>query len=205
MKIICCTMYSPSHKELADISVQNFQEYCERHGYEFRVIRIDNDKWEYKKHEAFQKWMANDECDLIFYKDVDSIITNMGIRIADFINETNALFVTEDKTEINGGSLILVNNRWGALLNDMILALRHVCENEQNAMVGLRQNVPIFKDWAHILDHPSINSYLYEMYPEIGRLTPKEGQWEEGHFVLHTPALPMAKRIEILKNATITR
>jgi hypothetical protein len=205
MKIICCTMYSPSHKELAGISVPNFQEYCERHGYEFRVIRIDNDRWEYKKHEAFQKWMGEGECDLIFYKDVDSIVTNMKIPLTEFIDEDHDLFITKDETEINGGSLIFKNSKWGRMINGVILGMRHICENEQNAMVQLECGFPMFYECMKTLPHPSINSYLYEMYPEIGRLTPQEGQWEEGQFVLHTPALPMEKRIEILKNATITR
>ena len=32
-----------------------------------------------------------------------------------------------------------------------------------------------------------------------------QGHWREGDFVLHVPALQMEKRIEVLKNAKITR
>jgi hypothetical protein len=56
-----------------------------------------------------------------------------------------------------------------------------------------------------ILPHPSLNSYPYEHYPEFKNVTHEQGNWEEGDFLLHCPALPYEKRAEILRNAKITR
>lgn len=203
MKIICCTMFSPSHEELAEVSLVNLIEYTKIHGYGMRIIYIENDKWEYKKHEAFVKFFE-EGYDLIWYKDVDSIITNLTIPVTDFVDDEHDFFITRDFTELNGGSIIIKNTNNGKWVNDEILRMRNEFQNEQNVINSLYTQ-PVFRKKVKTLSHPSINSYLYENYVEIGKLLKDEGQWEEGCFVLHVPALPMEQRIKILKQAKITR
>ena len=53
------------------------------------------------------------------------------------------------------------------------------------------------------LTHPSINSYLYENYPEIPAQEEEYGQWVPGNFVLHLPGMSQEKRIEIMKNTPV--
>lgn len=200
MRVIVCSMFSPSHQELADISVPNLQEYANRHGYELRIINIENDKWEYKKHEAFKEWMDKDECDLIWYKDVDSLITNLSIPIESFVDDENVFYLTKDFNEINGGSVIIKNTIGGRMFNDMVLENGGMFENEQN----LFNSFPILVfgvDFMKTLSHPSINSYKYDLYPECKSHVGREdlGDWQPGNFVIHFPALQLKDRIELMK------
>ena len=199
-------MFSPSHQELADLTVPNLEEYCNRHRYTLKIIEIENDKWEYEKHKWFKRRFEEfPETDLIWYKDVDSIITNMSIPITDFIDDSSSFYLTKDFTELNGGSVIIKNTEVGRLFNQTVLENKDMFQNEQNfynSMPMLMMGENIMKP----LKHPSINSYNYSLYPECKDYVGKEdlGDWVDGKsFVLHVPALQMKDRIEILKNAKI--
>lgn len=199
MKVCVCTMYSPSHQELADLTVPNMKEYAQKHGYDTYEIKVENDQWEFKKHGAFTE-LFNIGYDLVWYKDVDTMITNMTIPVTDFIDDEHSFFITKDWTELNGGSVIIKNDDFGKKYNAFILESKYRYQNEQNAYNDTYENL---KHGIKIIPQHTINAYLYELYPEIGKLTKEEGQWEEGCLLLHTPALQMDKRIEILKNAKI--
>jgi hypothetical protein len=202
MKVCCCTYYSPSYKALADIHLVNLSEYCQRHGYTMWVENIENDKWEYKKHEMFKE-LFEEGFDVIWYRDIDSVISNLTIPITMFLSEEGHFFLTMDYTELNGGSVVIRNTHEGRRFNELILSMRSRHQNEQNCYNILELDTDDYT--MKTLPQQTLNSYLYELYPEIGKLSPREGQWEEGHFVLHVPALAMGKRIEVLKNAKITR
>lgn len=206
MKVACCTYYSPSYKALADISLPNLSEYCARHGYYMWVENIENDKWEYVKHEMFKR-LFEEGFDLIWYKDVDSVITNMRIPITDFIDEGHDFFITKDVNELNGGSVVIKNTDWGRVFNKAVLNNKGILDNEQNAYVSLYEGAkPGIVNTMKILPHPSINSYDYSLYQEFPNIRKrKEGHWHEGDFVLHTPGAPMEVRLNTLKNVKIIR
>lgn len=199
MKVVVATMYSPSHQELADLTVPNMKEYAQKHNYDTHEIKIENDKWEYKKHEEFKE-LFKQGYDLIWYKDVDSIITNMTIPITDFIDEDNSFYLTLDFTELNGGSVIIKNTDYGNRFNEDALSQRTWYQNEQNFYNSITRRCLL-----KVLPHPSINSYNYSLYPECKEYVGREdlGDWQEGNLLLHVPALQMKDRIETLKNAKI--
>lgn len=198
-------MFSPSHEELAEVSLVNLIEYTKIHGYDMRIIYIENDKWEYRKHEAFEKYFK-EGYDLIWYKDVDSVITNLTMPITDFIDDEHSFFITKDFTELNGGSIITKNTKDGQSVNDNILEMSGEYLNEQNA-INVLIDIQPFNKFMKVLPHPSINSYHYNLYPECKKYVGREdlGDWKEGNFLLHVPALPMEQRIKILKQAKIKR
>lgn len=200
MKVVVATMYSPSHQELADLTVPNMEAYASKYGYDTHIIKVENDKWEYKKHEAFKELFKT--YDLIWYKDVDSILTSFKIPITDYIDEEHSFFITKDWTELNGGSICIRNNEWGVWINNMVLANRYKYPNEQN-VYNANYDIMVVGKSIKVLPQHTINAYKYELYPEIGKLTKEQGQWEEGCLLLHTPALQMKDRIETLKNAKI--
>ncbi len=205
MRVLCCTMYSPSHKPLAEVSLPNLGEYCARHKYNIAAIPIEDDKWEYKKHEWLEQMFEKGGWDIIWYKDIDSVITNMNKRIEDFVNKKHDFFITRDFTELNGGSIIIKNSDGGRWVNDFILDKRNEYENEQNIINAFSESVD-FSAHMKILPHPSINSYNYSLYPECKEYVGKDdfGDWRIGNFVLHVPGLGFNDRIEVLKNAKIT-
>lgn len=206
MKVVCCIMYSPSHKELANIAIRNLQEYCRTHGYiEYYIDYIEDGKWEYEKHKAFKK-LFEYGYDLIWYRDVDSLVTNMTIPITDFIDYHYSFYITKDFNELNGGSVIIKNDKHGSEFNKIVLEAKPSFENEQNFYNAVIDDM-YFSNKIKVLPHPSINSYRYDLYPECKEYVGKEdlGDWKEGNFVLHVPALPLEKRAEVLRVAKIIR
>ena len=127
----------------------------------------------------------------------------MGKKITDFIDATYNFYITRDFNELNGGSVIIKNTVGGEAFNEFILRNRKRFENEQNVYNYYEDYLsPVMK----VVDHPSFNSYDYSLYPECKNIRSRElGHHHEGDFVLHTPGLPMEKRIEVLKQAKITR
>lgn len=205
MKVAVVTSTSPNRKDIFDVSYPNMKEYCNKHGYIPIVIHLEDGGWHYKKHETFND-LFHKGYDLIWYRDDDSVITNMTIPIESFIDDQHELFICEDDIMgINGGSLIIKNNNGGKWVNDFILSHKKDFNNEQEVMEYYKDELFLL-GYMKILPHPSINSYPYEMYPELDQATPHEkGNWREGDFLLHCPALPYEKRAEILRKAKIIK
>lgn len=204
MKIAVVTMWAGNYMGIAELTLPVMREYCKFHNYEFREIWLENgNEYHFKKHEYFTELFKSD-IEAIWYLDIDCLITDIAKPITDFMDEEHDLFITEDKTELNGGSIIIKNTAWARAFNDLVLEQRKNFDNEQNVYVAFHP-IQVISNKINVLPHPSINSYLYELYPEYGKLTLEEGQWEEGCFVLHTPAAPMNVRIDALKNAKIIR
>lgn len=198
-------MWGDNYRELAETTVPVMQHYCQKHGYGFHEILLgDNgNDYAFKKHEAFKELFTHD-IDAILYLDVDCMITNVNTKVEDFIDEEHSFFITRDFNELNGGALIVKNDYYSVIFNEWVWQSRNDFENEQNAInFFIDKNLPT---WVKILPHPSINSYQYSLYPEctshVGK--PELGDWFEGAFILHVPALPLEKRIEILSNVKIT-
>lgn len=204
-KIAVVTMSCPRYSEIAKVSLENMKEYCDKHGYLQSVITLpETERFHYKKHEFFKEAFKTD-VQAIFYKDIDTVITNMNIPIEAFLTKEYDLFITKDTMGINGGSLIIKNSEGGRMVNDAILNLRDKFNNEQEVMNWLI-NEPQWNQYVKILSHPSINSYDYSAYQELAHITQRhEGHHHEGDFILHTPALPFEKRAEILRNVKIIK
>lgn len=206
MKVLIITEYCPRYQEVADVSLPNMYEYAKRHGYDVHEIKLSNEEgFHYKKHEFFRDVFLKSDYDLCWYKDIDSIITNLTIPIEVFVDGKHSLFIcNDDIMGINGGSLIIKNNDEGWLVNEFILRKRYKFNNEQEVMEFYKEQLQ-FLYYMKILPHPSINSYPYPAYPELKPATEEQGNWREGNFLLHCPALPYEKRAEILRNAKIIK
>ncbi len=206
--IVVCTEYGFNYQSIADITVPVMEEYCLRHGYEFVHINLlgDGDKYQFMKHVSIGGILNKKDVTLIWYLDCDALITNLNYKIECFTDDQHSFYITKDFNELNGGSVIIRNTKYGKMLNNSILKHgREKYENEQNYYNNEKiiMNICGMK----ILPHPSINSYRYDLYPEckeyVGK--PELGDWAEGQFVLHVPALPLDKRAEVLRNAKIIR
>lgn len=204
-KIAVVTMTCPRYNAIAEVSLPNMLEYTERHGYFQSVISLpETEGFHYKKHEFFREAFKTD-IQAIFYKDIDTVITNMNIPIDAFISDEHDLMITKDVGGVNGGSLIIKNSEGGRWVNDFILSHRNEFNNEQEVIDHYIDD-PEFSKYVKILSHPSINSYRYDAYPELTHITKREeGNWHEGDFLLHTPALDLLSRANVLKKAHIKR
>lgn len=171
------------------------------HGYVFHIKKVPN----YDRYNGLHKLKmldAIDDGDVAMIVDADVIITNFNYKIEDFFEFGNELFLADGA---NCGVMIVRKTFRGItdVITEDIKAGKFDCE--QDAIGYL---ISTNKSWnVKILPHPCFNSYLSELYPEIPQpVTEEEGQWIEGKsFILHLPALPLEKRIEIMKNTKITR
>lgn len=207
MRIIMFTEYGDNFREIAAITTPVMREYCEKHGYEFRELILDGtgNEYYYKKHEFIRDIFDNDEADTVFYLDCDAIITNHTIRVESFLAYGTSFIVTEHNGELNGGAILLMKGNRGNDVNNFILAHRDKFENEQNVINNYREEL-LYGGSMAIMLHPAFNSLDYSQYPEFPNLRlAKEGHWVDGCFVLHTPALSLEKRADILRNTKIIR
>ena len=99
MKILVLTQYAENYNELADVTVPVLKKYCERHGYDLCVHKIEM-PYHYKKHYVIEKL---NNYDLVFYIDIDAMVTNHKIKIESFLNEEKDFYITKDLNELNGG------------------------------------------------------------------------------------------------------
>lgn len=203
MKIAVATEFSPAYQQIADVTLPVLKRYCDKHDYELCVIDIPDGGFHYRKIEWLQEKFKTD-VEAVFYLDVDALITNLSVPIENFIDDDCSLFITRDAGGINGGSLIIRNSHIGNWMLELILSLRDNFNNEQEVLEHLMKS-PQFNQFVKVLPHPSINSYRMDLYKELIHLTkPEDGMWHEGDFVLHTPALLLEQRAEVLKNTKIT-
>lgn len=89
MKIALVTAYNNNFEEVGSLSSENKILYCSKQGYDFvRSDCIPDERFAFNwvKPLAINKLMDN--YDYIMWSDADSIITNMTIRIEDFIGES---------------------------------------------------------------------------------------------------------------------
>lgn len=207
MRVIVFTEYGSNYLRIANVTVPVNAEYCERHGYQFRILELEGtgNEYYYKKHEYIRDLLDNDEADVVFYLDCDAIITNHQLPITNFISYGAIFMITEHDGELNGGAILVRNGNRGNDINNFILARRDKFPNEQNVLNHYKYHLG-YGGAMSVLPHPSFNSFDYSQYPEFPDLRkPEQGHWVEGCFVLHTPALSVEKRIEVLSQAKIIR
>lgn len=194
-------MWSPAYQELADICVPNLQEYCDKHGYELRNINARNNDCWFRKHQFFNDvFESTKEDDIIFYCDVDTLITNHNIKIEQIVLNEPSVFITKDFNELNGGSIILRCDRTGRLINQYILSQKENFQNEQNVYNSSEFKIR-FGSSTCILQQNTINSYSYDLYPECREYIGRNdlGDWANGDFLIHFPGLGINDRIELMK------
>lgn len=204
-KIAITISYTKNWKELAEITIPNTAEYCTRHGYSLFVTVEE----EYDKYTGLEK-LRNIKTllphfDVVFSMDCDSIITNHNRMIEDYINGEGDFFVAEG---LNCGVFAIKNTTFGTSFIHYATGLisSRECHCEQDCLEKYMDKHPSNNN-IRILPHPSINSYMSELYPEIPQpVTEEQGQWVAGKsFICHLPAMGINKRAEIMRTIKITK
>lgn len=198
MRVLFFTEYGSNYAEIAAVTVPIMRKYCERHGYEFRELILEGtgNEYAFKKNWYLTK-VFREGIDLIFYLDVDAVITNHDIRIESFLDEEHEMFITEHCGEVNGGAILIKNSTASIKMNEAVLSYSGKVDNEQNALTELMKE-PSFAKLVKIVPHPAFNSIEHGLYPEL-KDSKELSDWEEGHFVCHFPALGINDRLELVK------
>lgn len=197
MKIGVCTHYTADWLKLADITIDVLDKYCQKHNYDLNV----NEFLQEGKYNGINKILqAIDHLetnDVVMVMDIDTMVMNHTIKIEDLIDNEHDLFITTDYNGINAGVFIIRNTDWGyAFLNYVLDAIREPnihCEQDAiKKYVGQYRSAGI-----KYLPQYKMNSYLYELYPNIPLQSHEQGNFNLFDFILHLPGIALQKRIEI--------
>jgi hypothetical protein len=200
-----------SWQPIADIVVPNAKEYANKHGYSFIEIVYEEYFSGFEKIRKIMEFFRERSGISKRYKyamcmDADTLITNHNKRFDNFINASNDFYICKDVNGINAGVFIIKNTVWSKYFMSWLLEQegKSWAYCEQDAIVGYRET--FINNSIEIIEHPSFNSYRYDLYPEFNHIKEgKNGCWHEGDFILHLPGLGMEKRLEILKNTKIIK
>lgn len=193
--------YTPNFKPLIDISKPIHEEYCRVHGYSFHLKEVP----EYGVYDGLDKLSqileVCEDGDIALVMDADAIISNLNITVESFLKDGKDWYLSEG---LNMGVFIVritsINVKAINEIMDEVKAKIFYCE--QDAMIIHHKFLPNLC----IKQHPCFNSYLSGFYTEIKQpVSEQQGQWVEGSFILHLPALPLHQRLNIMKSIKITR
>jgi len=173
------------YRASVQLGLQNKQEYCEKHGYDF----ICGDKsLDTSRHIVWSKIllildvMKNSAYKWIFLSDADALVMNTGLCIEDLIDEDYDLIINHDFNGFNSGHFLIRNcARSRKLLQE---AYKHTefldhPEWEQGAILATLQENRAYLSRTKIIPQRLMNSF-----PDVlGSLL--QGTYQPGDFILH--------------------
>lgn len=199
MNKICVQMlYTEDWVSLALRSAKSIVDYCDLHGYS-RDVRVVNTPYNWiEKLSSIRNTFMRRSANVVWSLDCDAIITNPNFNIETFLDNDHDFYVTKDFNGINCGSFIVKDTEYSYDLINWVLKQSGKTGNhcEQDAINSYMKAYP--NNRIKILPQSTINSYKYELYPEIPPQTEEQGQWVEGKsHVLHLPGVGMSLRNQI--------
>lgn len=205
-KIAIVSLFNERHKDLADITWTNKQNYAAKHGY-IAVSKTDNFSVEQVHFDKFVHILdvmnTNPDVDWIWWLDNDAMITNFDIRLEDLVDPDFHVIMATDIAALNTGSFIVRNSPQAKAWLEFLLSKRQEYKDdkkwfEQQAVIDF---YPKFEELFKLVPQQWLNSYDYKMYGVEGiDLLDQDGQWYPGDFVIHWPGLPNETRIELAKH-----
>lgn len=196
--------YTEAFDRVAYVTVPILHNYCQRHGYDLLIHR--GGFGDRLQQFGFQKTALVRQVlrgtDAMFVLDVDTLITNLTIKLESFMGE-ELMYACNDENGLNAGSYIIRKNAYSDIFLGGVLKMEGAegVLGEQDAMRDIlkAEMFPFLK----ILPHPAINSYRYDEYGKTK--THEEGQWQQGDFLLHLPGMTNDRREEIFRSTVITQ
>jgi predicted O-methyltransferase YrrM len=187
---------------LAELTAPNKEAYCRRHGYTWRPAELFEESVEHGPAFCWAKIGAIREAlggaDWVCWMDADLLIMDQTRPLSDFLSPGVDLVASHDVNGMNNGVLFWRDSPWTRGMLDRWEAARprfaHYVNPEQSALVHLLYREPKER-WA-VVPQRLFNSYLYDLYPAYDC---PEGNYAPGDFILHLPALPNDRRLEILR------
>ena len=170
MKIALITLADSNYSEILEITSQNKQDYCDRHGYDYIEINDTLDParpTSWSKLLAVEKYLQN-YC-WLFWTDPDTVIVNQRIKLQDIIVDFSdaTMIAGADDNGINCGVFLMRNcNAAYKLITDAYNMTQYVnhCYWEQRAIMDLQsEQYGIKLVPASVLNsHPWWGSHQYK-------------------------------------------
>ena len=208
-KFAVVSMYNEAHRELADWTWPNKKAYADQHGYSAYAKTSD---WtltpiHFEKITHMLDVMEKEpDVDWVWWLDNDAVVTNPDVQLESIADPEYHVVITSDIASINAGSFMVRNSIQGRGWLEFILdkGLEHYKDNRWPEQQPMTDFYITFKDIIKIVPQRVMNSYNYDIYGvDPTDLLGTNGQWQEGDFVLHMPAIPNPSRIQLIKQLTL--
>ena len=185
-----------NYQDLADITDATKREYCERHGYQFFVLKEKT----YSDCMGFNKigyvlnlFKQHPDIEWLLFSECDAMITNLTIPITDKIDEDYHFVIPVDRLNINAGNFLVRNSEAGRQYLQMIMSMEPEYANkewaEQQAIID---TIDRYTDIVKIVPQRHMNSYEPEVYDYCDcriDVLGTSGKWEPGDWIVHWPGL----------------
>lgn len=186
------TSASEAFAPIARITAPGKAEYAARHGYDFLNVKLPDDC---RMRMAMLMPVLKERDEWMLFLGADALITNHTRRIEEFVSDDADFIVGEDVHGLNNDVFFLRCGQIGVGFIDRISRL--MSDTSMNDQDAMKAHLGTLR--TKMIHQRQFNAYLYSEYsiPDIVR--GKSGTWQRGDFVLHTPGLPLSRRVEIMR------
>ena len=197
------SLHDANYSDLAALTDQSKQEYCDRHGYQFHVLtemKYSTITGFNKIHFALDIFNRHPEIEWLLFSECDAMITNQTIRIEDRIDNNYHFIVPVDRLNLNSGNFLARNTTEGRAYLQMIIDK----EVEYQTVEWAEQQVIIdtieeYQTIVKIVPQKYMNSYEPQIYDYCDArfdILGNSGAWEPGDWIVHWPGTYKPTRIE---------
>lgn len=203
MRIAVAYIYGENYYELAQITIPSLVKFCEKNGYDCITKCVHpNNKGTYAFIKIKTAMELLEHYEVVLMLEGDMLITNVNYKIEDWLKKDKDWYCCKDINGVNTASWICKNTDWAKELLHSAYQYKNELWDEQAYFESLEHSKICY------LPHPSINSIIYDLYaPTYGKVygdkenipkpTHKEGNWQEGDFILHCPGMTLDMRLKI--------
>ena len=190
------------YQDLADLTDAPKQEYCERYGYEFHVLketRYSPIMGFNKIHYVLDIFKQRPDIEWLLFSECDAMITNMTVRIEDRIDPDYHFIVPVDRLNINSGNFLARNSEPGRAYLLMIIDKEEEYKTESWAeQQVIIDTFPDLSSIVKLVPQRDMNSYephIYDSCDASRDIMGNSGAWEPGDWIVHWPGTYKPTRI----------
>jgi len=192
-----------NYQDLADLTDKPKQEYCDRYGYRYFVLKEAkySSVMGFNKihfiHELFDLYA---DIEWLLFTECDATITNLNVRIQDRIDNNYHAIFPVDRLNINAGNFLIRNSEKGRAYIKMILdAEERYKDAEWAEQQVIIDSIDEYSDIVKIVPQKYMNSYVQAPYDYCDVRTDilgNSGEWESGDWIVHWPGLHKPVRMQ---------
>lgn len=190
------------YQDLADLTDAPKQEYCERYGYEFHVLketRYSPIMGFNKIHYVLDIFKQRPDIEWLLFSECDAMITNMTVRIEHRIDPDYHFIVPVDRLNINSGNFLARNSEPGRAYLQMIIDKEEEYKTESWAeQQVIIDTFPDLSSIVKLVPQRDMNSYephIYDYCDASRDIMGNSGAWEPGDWIVHWPGTYKPTRI----------
>lgn len=197
------SLHDANYSDLAALTDQSKQEYCDRYGYQFHVLtemKYSTITGFNKIHYALDLFKQHPEIEWLLFSECDAMITNQTIKIEDRIDNDYHFIVPVDRLNLNSGNFLVRNSDQGRAYLQMIIdreeSYKTVEWAEQQVIID---SIEEYQNIVKIVPQKYMNSYEPEIYDYCDArfdILGNSGAWEPGDWIVHWPGTYKPTRLQ---------